>query len=212
MRRISPSFRPTFDAGKSGTELTTSFPSPSQVRPKIQRRSTKHSGALDRLSGPQHSRVLPRDGISGASRPLLFLPLVLSDFFPSPCFLPPSRSPSSTQLEERLREVIDPTLRDRVSLQHEKDLFTSVVSSSLLAILRELELTIDPAFAAMSRSPWREAEYVSSESQYVGELERGLKSVVGAVREGVEQKKYVRSTCDKIVGCVTLSPLLLLRV
>ncbi|GAA5915432.1 hypothetical protein JCM6882_001421 [Rhodosporidiobolus microsporus] len=109
---------------------------------------------------------------------------------------------TASQLEERLREVIDPTLRDRVSLQHEKDLFTSTVSSALLAILRELELTIDPAFAAMARSPWRDAEYVSSESAYVSELERGLKAVVGAVREGVEQKKYVRSTCDKVVGLV----------
>jgi hypothetical protein len=104
--------------------------------------------------------------------------------------------------------VIDPTLSSRVSLSDEKDLFTSTISSSLLAILRELELTIDPAFAAMGRSPWREAEYVSGESLYVGELERGLKAVVKAVREGVEQKKYVRSTCDKIVGCVCFISLL----
>ncbi|GAA6017952.1 hypothetical protein JCM10207_002717 [Rhodosporidiobolus poonsookiae] len=109
---------------------------------------------------------------------------------------------TASQLEERLREVIDPTLKDRVSLQHEKDLFTSTVSSALLAILRELELTIEPAFAAMARSPWKDLEFVSAESAYVGEVSRGLNAVVGAVREGVEQKKYVRSTCDKVVGLV----------
>ncbi|GAA5971234.1 hypothetical protein JCM11641_004197 [Rhodosporidiobolus odoratus] len=109
---------------------------------------------------------------------------------------------TATQLEERLREVIDPPLADRVSFTHEKDLFTSVVSSALLAILRELELTIEPAMTSMARSPWREAEYVSSESAYMGELERGIQAVVAAVREGVEQKKYVRNTCDKVVGLV----------
>ncbi|GAA5851582.1 hypothetical protein JCM8547_001139 [Rhodosporidiobolus lusitaniae] len=109
---------------------------------------------------------------------------------------------TASQLEERLQEVIDPSLRSLVSLSHEKDLFTSTISSALLAILRELELTLEPAFAAMAKSPWREAEYVSSESPYVGEVVEGCRRVVGAVREGVEQKKYVRSTCDKVVGLV----------
>lgn len=52
----------------------------------------------------------------------------------------------------------------------------------------------------MLRSPWREAEFVSSESPYVGELTRLIQTVVGVVREGLEQKKYVRSVCDKLVG------------
>lgn len=54
----------------------------------------------------------------------------------------------------------------------------------------------------MARSPWREAEFVSSESEYVQELVRGIKTVVGVVREGLEQKKYLRSVCDKLVGLV----------
>jgi len=52
----------------------------------------------------------------------------------------------------------------------------------------------------MARSPWKDLEFVSGESDYVGELARACVTVVGIVREGVEQKKYVRSTCDKIVG------------
>jgi len=110
-----------------------------------------------------------------------------------------------SQLEERLQERIHPDFRDRVSLEGEKDLFTGTASAALLAILRELEFTAEPCFASMARSPWREAELVSSESVYVGELTRVLETVVGVVREGVEQKKYVRSVCDKIVGCVPLS-------
>lgn len=54
----------------------------------------------------------------------------------------------------------------------------------------------------MLRSPWKDAEFVSSESGYVGELIKDVVTVVGLVREGVEQKKYVRSVCDKIVGYV----------
>lgn len=52
----------------------------------------------------------------------------------------------------------------------------------------------------MLRSPWRDAEFVSAESAYIAEMTRDIVLVVGVVRDGVEQKKYVRSVCDKIVG------------
>ncbi|POY71074.1 hypothetical protein BMF94_5831 [Rhodotorula taiwanensis] len=109
---------------------------------------------------------------------------------------------TASQLEERLQERIHPDFKDRVSLEAEKELFTSATSAALLAILRELEFTVEPCFASMERNPWKEVEYVSSESGYVAELTKALNSVVDAVREGVEQKKYVRSVCDKIVGLV----------
>ena len=103
-------------------------------------------------------------------------------------------------MEERLREKIHPDLKSQVSLESEKDLFLSTIASAILAILRELELTIDVPFAQMLKSPWRDAEFVSSESSYVSELTRAILVVIGVVREGVELKKYIRSACDKIVG------------
>ncbi|GAA5820917.1 hypothetical protein JCM10212_006075 [Sporobolomyces blumeae] len=109
---------------------------------------------------------------------------------------------TAAQLEERLQEKIDPELRSRVSLDSEKDLFASSISSALLAILRELELSVEAPFATMARSPWKDLEFVSGESEYLSELVKACTTVVAVVREGVEQKKYVRSTCDKIVGLV----------
>ncbi|GAA5880538.1 hypothetical protein JCM16303_005423 [Sporobolomyces ruberrimus] len=109
---------------------------------------------------------------------------------------------TAAQLEETLKEKIDPEFRDRVSLEAEKDLFTGSISAALLAILRELELTVETPFNTMSKGPWKDSEFVSGESEYVGELAKACVTVVGIVREGVEQKKYVRSTCDKIVGLV----------
>ncbi|GAA6017676.1 hypothetical protein JCM11491_001165 [Sporobolomyces phaffii] len=109
---------------------------------------------------------------------------------------------TAAQLEETLKEKIDSEFRDRVSLEAEKELFTGSISAALLAILRELELTVEAPFNTMSRGPWKDAEFVSGESDYVGELTRACVTVVGIVREGLEQKKYIRSTCDKIVGLI----------
>lgn len=107
-----------------------------------------------------------------------------------------------SQLEESLRERIAPEFRERVTLAAERELFAASTSAALLAILHELELTVEPPFAQLARSPWRDAEFVSSESEYVQDLVRGLKVVVGVVREGLETKKWVRSVCDKLVGLV----------
>lgn len=107
---------------------------------------------------------------------------------------------TASQLEERLQEKIDPEFKDRVSLEAEKDTFATTVSAALLAIVRELDLTVDAPFAQMLKSPWRDADFVSAESAYVADLTRDIVTVVGVVRDGVEQKKYVRSVCDKVVG------------
>lgn len=87
-----------------------------------------------------------------------------------------------------------------MTLEGEREIFLGTISAALLSILHEVELTTDVSFAQMLRSPWRDLEFVSSESSYVAELTRSIQTVVGVVREGVEQKKYVRSVCDKIVG------------
>lgn len=64
-----------------------------------------------------------------------------------------------------------------------------------------MELTIEPAFQAMSRMSFREAEvqHVSSESDYVSNLRRSMEIVVDVVRDKVDQRKYFRSFCDRVV-------------
>jgi len=52
----------------------------------------------------------------------------------------------------------------------------------------------------MARSPWKDAEYVSSESTYVADLVKAIESVVDLVKARIEQKKYIRSFADHIVG------------
>jgi hypothetical protein len=78
----------------------------------------------------------------------------------------------------------------------------SVISSSLLSLLRELETTIDPALSPLLRSPppWDGIENVSGPSKYVYELVKGIYAIGDVVREGVDSRKWIRSFCDKAVG------------
>jgi hypothetical protein len=61
-------------------------------------------------------------------------------------------------------------------------------------------MTAEPAYTSMLKAPFRDSEFVTSESAYVSELTKAITDVVDVVKSNVEQKKYVRSLCDKVVG------------
>jgi hypothetical protein len=128
---------------------------------------------------------------------------------------------TTMQLEERLKQKISPDLRSRVSLQSENELFTtcvtclyerftvtltlvwfvcSVTTTAILALLKELEVSCEPAFNAMLRSPWKDHTLVSSESQYIVDMTDAINRVADIVKTEVEQRKYYRSFCDRVVG------------
>lgn len=54
----------------------------------------------------------------------------------------------------------------------------------------------------MLRCPWRDAEYVSAESTYVADLHNAMTQVVDIIKSKLEQKKYIRSFCDRVVRSV----------
>lgn len=76
----------------------------------------------------------------------------------------------------------------------------SVITAAVLSMLKELELSIEPALSQMLRSPWKDATIVSSESHYVLDLVSAINKVADVVKNEVEQRKYFRSWCDKAVG------------
>ncbi|CDZ98316.1 Late Golgi protein sorting complex, subunit Vps53 [Phaffia rhodozyma] len=112
---------------------------------------------------------------------------------------------TAAQLEEMSRDKIEVGLRDEVSFQEEKDLFISVITTSLLSLLREVETTIDPITSQIARLPsWNTMENVSGPSNYVQDLCNAVDDVGDVVREGLEGKKYLRNFCDKAVGVVMI--------
>lgn len=80
---------------------------------------------------------------------------------------------------------------------------SSVASSAILLLLRELEAACEPALQTLARMNWgAQNEHVTGQSAFVDELVRGLEAVAEAVRPLVEGKKYVRNFFDKAARCV----------
>ncbi|TXT07188.1 hypothetical protein VHUM_03358 [Vanrija humicola] len=109
---------------------------------------------------------------------------------------------TSLQLEDRLKDKVKDELKDSISFQEERDAFTSAMSQCVTTILRELEQSCEPAFAAILKTPWRDLENVSGRSAYVVDLVGSIKEVAECVRSRIESKKYIRNFADKAVGLV----------
>ncbi|WWC70074.1 uncharacterized protein I206_104020 [Kwoniella pini CBS 10737] len=109
---------------------------------------------------------------------------------------------TSLQLEERLKDKISEELKEDISFQEQRDTFSTVISSCINTILRELESSCEPAFAAILKTPWMHLENVSGRSAYIVDLVGSIKQVAEVVRTRVEGKKYIRNFADKAVGLV----------
>ncbi|KAK1924299.1 Vps53-like protein [Papiliotrema laurentii] len=111
---------------------------------------------------------------------------------------------TSLQLEERLKDKIDPTLKEDISFEPERENFTAVMTQCITVLLRELESACEPAFAAILKTPWMHLENVSGRSAYIVDLVGSVKQIAEVVRARIESKKYIRNFADKAVGVVIL--------
>jgi hypothetical protein len=111
---------------------------------------------------------------------------------------------TSKQLEDKLKEKIHPDFVDLVDLDSEREIFLAIISVGILSLTREVEICTESAFTLMLRPavPWSSLEYVSSKSAYVDEFASALEHVAVVVRQDIENKRYVRNWCDKVVGSI----------
>ncbi|KAF7782136.1 hypothetical protein Agabi119p4_1512 [Agaricus bisporus var. burnettii] len=109
---------------------------------------------------------------------------------------------TASELEEKIKEKINEDFKEKITLQKERDLFVSVISSAITLLLREVENATDVYFTTMIRSNWSTLNQVSGQSHYVGELVKAAEQVVETIKPLIEQKRYLRNFLDKVCSVV----------
>ncbi|KAH9484873.1 Vacuolar protein sorting-associated protein 53-like protein [Psilocybe cubensis] len=104
---------------------------------------------------------------------------------------------TALELEEKVKEKINPEFKEKITFQVECDLFVSSISTAINVILREFEANCDPSFTTLSRMSWSSINQVSGPSPYTGELVKSAEQVVEYIKPRIEQKKYLRNIFDK---------------
>ena len=106
---------------------------------------------------------------------------------------------TSTQLEEKIKSRIDHDLKSSIDLQSQADAFMGIASATVRALVRKVEVDIEPTWREMRNTGWSKMESVGDQSSYVGELLSKIKARAAEILAMLHKQQYARAFCDNVV-------------
>ena len=109
---------------------------------------------------------------------------------------------TSAQLEEKIKSRIDHDLKSRIDLQSQADAFMGIASAIIRALVRRVEVDIEPTWREMRNTGWSKMESVGDQSTYVAEMLGRMKARAAEVLGMLHKQQYARAFCDNVVELV----------
>ena len=106
---------------------------------------------------------------------------------------------TSTQLEEKIKSRIDHDLKNSIDLQSQADAFMGIASATVRALVRRVEIDIEPTWREMRNTGWSKMESVGDQSTYVAEMLQRIKSRAAEILGMLHKQQYARAFCDNVV-------------
>lgn len=108
---------------------------------------------------------------------------------------------TTQQLEEKLKEKMNVSYKDKINMSQEQDIFHNVISTCIQFLVQDLEIACEPALTAMCKIQWQNLESVGDQSSYVNAIVGHLKTVVPLVRTKLSSsRKYFTQFCIKFAN------------
>ena len=106
---------------------------------------------------------------------------------------------TTTQLEEKIKSRIDLDLKGNIDLQSQADAFMGIASASIRALVRRVEVDIEPTWREMRNTGWSRMESVGDQSPYVAEMLQRIKAKAAEILVMLHKQQYARAYCDNVV-------------
>ncbi|XP_054262069.1 vacuolar protein sorting-associated protein 53 homolog [Macrosteles quadrilineatus] len=107
------------------------------------------------------------------------------------------------QLEEKVKEKIDPSLYEKINFTQEHDIFHSVISNCTQLLVQDLEMACEPALSAMSKIDWMTLETVGDQSAYVTKITSHLKTSIPFIKDSLSSsRKYFTQFCVRFANSI----------
>lgn len=103
------------------------------------------------------------------------------------------------QLEDKIKSRIDENLKQTVDLQSQADSFMGIASAAVRALVRKVEVDLEPCWREMRNTPWGKLEAVNDHSSYVGELLAKCKARSEEFLPLLHKHQYARAFADHLV-------------
>ncbi|CRK95527.1 CLUMA_CG008996, isoform A [Clunio marinus] len=105
------------------------------------------------------------------------------------------------QLEEKLKEKIDPTFANNVDLSDEKDVFHRVMGHCIQLLVQDLENLCESALVVMSKIQWQNISNVGDQSPYINTIISHFKQTIPNIRDNLSSsRKYYTQFCNKFIS------------
>lgn len=106
---------------------------------------------------------------------------------------------TSTQLEEKVKTRVDENFKSSVDLQSQADAFMGIASAAVRALVRKVEIELEPCWREMRNTPWNKLENVGDQSPYVAELLQRIQTKSKQILELLHKQQYARAFADNLV-------------
>eukprot|EP00111_Clytia_hemisphaerica_P017186 TCONS_00050876-protein len=108
---------------------------------------------------------------------------------------------TTQQLQDKLKEKVNPDLVEKIDLNNEQDLLHSVISNSIQLLVQDLENACEPALTTMVKVHWQSIESVGDQSGYVTAIVSHLRKSLPIIRDNLfSSRKYFTQFCIKFVN------------
>ena len=109
---------------------------------------------------------------------------------------------TSVQLEEKIKGRIDSDFRPGIDLQSQGEAFMGIAAATVRALVRRVEVDIEPTWREMRNIGWSKMENVSDQSSYVSEMIRKVNLRAGEIVGMLHKQQYARAFCDNLVDLI----------
>ncbi|GAB0089298.1 Vacuolar protein sorting-associated protein 53 homolog [Sergentomyia squamirostris] len=105
------------------------------------------------------------------------------------------------QLEDKLKEKVEPSFTDKIDLGEEKDVFHRIISNCIQYLVQDLETGCEPALIVMSKIQWHTISNVGDQSSFVNSIITHFKQTIPTIRDNLAtSRKYYIQFCHKFVN------------
>ena len=107
-----------------------------------------------------------------------------------------------TQLEEKIKSRIDESFRASIDLQSQADAFMGIASATVRALVRRVEVDVEPTWREMRNTGWSKMEGVGDQSSWVTEMIKVIKRRAAEIVGMLHKQQYARAFCDNLVDLI----------
>ena len=111
---------------------------------------------------------------------------------------------TTSQLEEKIHEIVDQGFKPQISLTRENESFMNVSGVALQGLVKYVEFQLEPCLTMMIRQPWNTIEAVGDQSDFINQIGTNIAMMMQPTKKYLTSARFFKSFCDKFAEYILI--------